>query len=302
MAEQTASDKRYGQLGLREGASQEEVELAYAELQTFLNPGRVPPVLKAWANKQRRLAEEAYGVLQEAAPGHNGAARAHRRRHRGRMLPRHNRRDMSLLGRVWLALRARATPILLGILVGGATLLAVFAMLQQQSGRGAPVTQGAAQSTSPSEQFTPLDTARIAVLKATVERNPADTEALFELGERHFQAGKWQEAIDWFSTLLTLAPQDVHARTDIGTANFNLGQQEQARAAWMEAAALAPDDPQLHYNLGYLYANGQQRDPQAAEREWQQVLTLTQGTELAAVTQRDLDALLQLGNQPLAPR
>ena len=150
-------------------------------------------------------------------------------------------------------------------------------------------------------EYVPLDTAKVSELQARLAANPGDMEALFELGERHFQAGRWQETIDWFTKLVTLDPGHVHAYTDIGTANFNLGRYEEARAAWTEALRLAPDDPQVHYNLGFLYAYGRPQDLKAARQTWERVLSLAPGTQLATITQRDLAELQRLQDQPLAP-
>ena len=162
--------------------------------------------------------------------------------------------------------------------------------------RGLPsVGFGVAQASSGSagQQQTQVDTKRVAELTAVVDKDPANKDALFELGETYIQAGRWQESLDWFTKLLAVDPENLHARTDVGTDSYNLGRPDAARTAWEEVARRNPSDPQSHYNLGYLYANsfGTVGDVQAATKEWQRVIELAPGTELAKAAQSGLDLL-----------
>ena len=90
---------------------------------------------------------------------------------------------------------------------------------------------------------------------------------------------------------MAIDPNNVHARTDIGTSNFNLGNTEEAKAAWLAALDLAPEDVQLHYNMGFLYANAEPRDLDAAKKEWQLVMDLAPGSDLANIVQVHLEGL-----------
>lgn len=180
--------------------------------------------------------------------------------------------------------------VLLGVVLGLAILGAVYVVAE-----GLPGT-GAARSTQPAgtgsgQARTQLDQARVAELKARLEQDPNDRGALAELGESHMQAERWQDTVDWFIRLLAVDPDDLHARTDLGTASYNLGRFDQAREAWQEVARRDPSDPQIHYNLGYLYANGVPRDVEAAKREWELVLQLAPGSDLARTAQGHLGGL-----------
>ncbi|HET9477534.1 MAG TPA: tetratricopeptide repeat protein, partial [Dehalococcoidia bacterium] len=106
-----------------------------------------------------------------------------------------------------------------------------------------------------------------------------------------FLGGEWQTGIDWFTKLLELDPTNVHALTDVGTAQFNLGQFEAAKTAWLEAKELDPNDEQVHYNLGFLYANVDPVDYAAALTEWQLVVELAPGSDLANTAQVHLESL-----------
>jgi len=196
-----------------------------------------------------------------------------------------------------------ATPALarsLKVAVLGIALVALVgsSYLVYQNGGNRPQTSAAltaaapaAASTPVEPQVTPLDPARVAELQARVDRNPRDADALFELGESHFQAAEWQQSIDWFTKLLAVQPNNVHAVTDIGTANLNLGRDDAAKEAWMKALAADPNDPQVHYNLGFLYARSEPPDLKAAVAEWETVVKLAPDSPLAQVARTHLEGL-----------
>jgi tetratricopeptide (TPR) repeat protein len=141
------------------------------------------------------------------------------------------------------------------------------------------------------DQLAEIDMERVSELAALVEQDPKNAEATFELGEIFFLGGEWQTGIDWFTKLLELDPTNVHALTDVGTAQFNLGQFEAAKTAWLKARELDPNDEQVHYNLGFLYANVDPVDYAAALAEWQLVVELAPGSDLANTAQVHLESL-----------
>ena len=141
------------------------------------------------------------------------------------------------------------------------------------------------------DQLAKIDMERVADLTALVDQDPKNAEATFELGEIFFLGGEWQTGIDWFTKLLELDPTNVHALTDVGTAQFNLGQFEAAKTAWLKARELDPNDEQVHYNLGFLYANVDPVDYAAALAEWQLVVELAPGSDLANTAQVHLESL-----------
>lgn len=296
----------YALLGLPDGAVPEDVADVCEELERFLDLGRVPPALRPWARRQRQLAARARATLaggHQRGPRQAGTAPVARGQAATRAERRRRAAQLHHASAAPRSIRDDARPMLLAF-VAALAALALFLGGQRAWQAWQDRNQPAPQAAAPADHtgdFVPLDTARVADLQARLTANPGDTEALFELGERYFQAGRWQDTIDWFTKLVTLDPGHVHAYTDIGTASFNLARFDEARAAWSEALRLAPDDPQVHYNLGYLHAYGRPRDLEAAKREWERVLSLAPGTPLAATAQRDLAELQRQQNQPLAP-
>ncbi|HWQ29156.1 MAG TPA: tetratricopeptide repeat protein, partial [Dehalococcoidia bacterium] len=149
-----------------------------------------------------------------------------------------------------------------------------------------------------------FDEARAKELEALLATDPANQDALFELGEMNFQAGRYEEAITWFTKLVEVDPKNVHALTDIGTANFNLGRPDEAKTYWLRALEVNPDDAQVHYNLGFLYANVEPRDLAAAIAEWEKVIELDPGSRLAETARVHVEGLrseLTPAARPQAP-
>jgi len=291
-------------LGLSEDATQEEVEERYRELAEFLSSPDVPAHLNDWAARESALVDEAYAILldpeqrtagrrqlleafdeepdedeneDEPAPRQRavaGPSRAERRRGVRAQSPRPLIKHPLVIGAV------------VGLVAVGAILLARSTIFGNDDNESAAKTDAAAQDAP-----LPLDTKRIAQLQATAEKDPTNTEVLFEIGESYFQAQQWQPAIDWFTKLVAIDTKNVHARTDIGTANFNLNRPDEAKASWLAALELAPNDVQLHYNMGFLYANIEPRDLVSARKEWQKVVDLDPTSSLAKTVQVHLNSL-----------
>ncbi len=290
-------------LGLPLNAIGQDIEARYQELSEYLASGDVPPQLQEWAREQAAHVDEAYAVLsdpdlragledepeEEAAvePDVSGAAPAtSRKERRGKAPP------------VRAGARLPLMALALGLFVGGAVLLAVFIAEMGLVGEG---SEDPAAAQVQDEQFVPVDTERVAELITSYQQDPVNPETLFELGEAYFLAAEWQQGLDWFLELVALEPENVHAWTDVGTSEYNLGRPDEAKAAWQTALELAPEDPQLHYNMGFLYANAEPPDFEAASQAWQMVLDLAPGTELAQTVQIHMEGLQEMAGPEASP-
>jgi tetratricopeptide (TPR) repeat protein len=136
-----------------------------------------------------------------------------------------------------------------------------------------------------------VDPQGIAELMQTVQQDPNNKDALFQLSQAYFLAGQWQEAEAWLTKLVAIDPKNVFAITDIGTTQFSQGFPDKAKATWLAALQLAPDDPQLHYNMGFLFANSEPPDEDSARAEWQLVMKLAPDTDLARTANMHMQAM-----------
>jgi tetratricopeptide (TPR) repeat protein len=298
-------------LGVAEDASQDEIEERYRQLAEYLSSAAIPEHLQDWARHEAALLDEAYAVLLDPEQRTGVAAAVAPRQTKARRVvdeeddeeyderPRATRRA-STRERELPATRpgARrgflaARPLIMGLGVGVLVVASLFIgarWLADDDAASPPATAGNEQTTQ-GDGVIPLDTARVAQLLKSLESDPNNTEAMFELGQRYFEAAQWQESIDMHTRLLAVDPNNIPARTDIGTANFNMGKFDVAKATWEEALTLAPNDVQLHYNMGFLYANAEPRDTEKAKQEWQKVIDLAPNSELAKIVEVHMTSL-----------
>jgi tetratricopeptide (TPR) repeat protein len=136
---------------------------------------------------------------------------------------------------------------------------------------------------------------------AVIQTDPENAEATFELGEIYFLGGEWQASIDWYTKLLELEPTNIVALIDVGTAQFQLANYEEAKASWLKAGEVDPNEVQVHYNLGYFYATVEPVDYAAALNEWQAVIDLAPGSDLAEVAQVHLESLTDEASAEASP-
>ncbi len=311
-------------LGLSPDATDAEVRETYRELERFLAPSNVPRRLQEWAARERSAASRATGVEKPPASEtpklakprprpsdlpdffdediRDESAAPRRMPTQKRPAPARPGAQPSRRRRSGLfTWRSAVLVLALVIVAGGVVYASIPGVGTYLSTIG--LGGGAANLPSASAEPTPipLDTARVAELTKKVQANPNDTSSLFELGEMNFQSERWQDALDWVTTLLAVDPTDTHARTDVGTSNFNLGRYDEARAAWEEVIRRSPNDAQAHYNLGFYYLNGPTPDMSKAIAEWQKVVDVSPDSQLGQTAKTHIDALKASSSGQTAP-
>lgn len=274
--------------GIPEGLAPEELERWCNELSDFLTSAAIPEAFREWARAQAERIDAYLARAAELEPATSDEddepePRPGPSRRRAASTGRRGRGDRASAAS---ALSTQGGRLLLGIAAGAVALLVIFGARElagRDSSAGELPQSGPAQAT--------FDEARAKELEALLASDPANQDALFELGEMNFQAGRYEEAIQWFTRLVDVDPKNVHALTDIGTANFNLGRPDQAKAFWLKALEVNPNDAQVHYNLGFLYANVEPRDLAAAIAEWEKVIELDPGSRLAETARVHVEGL-----------
>jgi Flp pilus assembly protein TadD len=133
-----------------------------------------------------------------------------------------------------------------------------------------------------------------------IKANPKDVDALMGLGDAFFQAGQYAVAGDWLTKLVAIDPKNVRALLALGAAEFNAGDATDAEAHWKQVLGLDEKNVEAHYDLGFLYLQRQPPDLVGVRREWQRVVELAPGTEVAQNVQAHLDAIASQGATPSA--
>jgi len=81
---------------------------------------------------------------------------------------------------------------------------------------------------------------QIGELKERIQKDPKDVEALTRLGNFFQDAGKYEQAIEYYKRSLALGPRDVDVRTDMGICLREMGKPDEAIAEFRHSVE---DDP-----------------------------------------------------------
>ena len=95
--------------------------------------------------------------------------------------------------------------------------------------------------------------AAIVALERVVAADADNDQALFFLGQAHFEAGRHHKALAAYLEALRLAPDFLGARIGAGHALRLLGRHEQAVLMGRHALALRPDDGDALFLLGQVH-------------------------------------------------
>jgi cytochrome c-type biogenesis protein CcmH/NrfG len=177
--------------------------------------------------------------------------------------------------------------VFFGLLVGW--------IIGSQQGGARPVATApppAAQASSGSGQQAPppLDESRASAMKVTAQQNPTDAATRIELGNMYFDAGRFQEAVDWYQQALKITPRDVNASTDLGIAYYYMNDPDKALAQFDKSLAVDPSHAKTLLNVGIVRAFGKQ-DLKGAVEVWQKILVVAPSSEEARAARQALDGV-----------
>lgn len=172
--------------------------------------------------------------------------------------------------------------ILVGWIIGsqqgsGGTPPPPAAVASQQQAAGAPAPP-------------PLDESRVSAMKTTAQQNPADAVTRVQLGNMYFDAGRFQDAAEWYEAALKINPKDVNASTDLGIAYYYMNRPDKALEQFDRSLAVDARHGKTLLNIGIVRAFGKQ-DLKGASEAWQRVLVVAPGTEEARAAQQALEGV-----------
>ncbi len=159
-------------------------------------------------------------------------------------------------------------------------------MSQQQQTQTMP--QGGGEEQSDMAQMAPVFK-QIDSLKATVAANPKDVNALAHLGALFDMAGKFEQAAEYYKSILAVEPKNVEARMNYAGALFNNNQRDQALTELHEVLQHRPDYDFAMYNLGVIYAAKHEHDK--AKEWWDKVIARNANSDLAQRAKQSLEAM-----------
>jgi tetratricopeptide (TPR) repeat protein len=181
------------------------------------------------------------------------------------------------------------------VAIAAAVAIAVFVY---NAGVGGFAASGANPSPAASNAAPAIDQAKVAGLMERLQANPKDAATLLALADEFYAGGLYDNAGDWLDKLLAIEPAHVQALLARGAVSFNLGDLAEAEKTWLAVVAIEPDNVEVHYDLGFLYLNQPSPDLVGVQREWQKVVELGPGTQLATTVQAHLDSLVAASMLP----
>ena len=271
-------------LGLTSGASNRDVEATHDEIIAFV--ARAPEDLRAWAERQTAAADEAYARLS-GAPA-DPAAEDPEVAPAG-VTPPPGPLDAPQAPSDHRPRRRR-------LIVAGATAIALAAVgFGVYSLGGDKNDKGSAAAPATQTTGTPVDSQQVAELTQKVSANPKDVKTLVKLGDVYFQAGDYETAAKWMTKVVDLQPRNTTALLALGAVRFNVGKTAEAERYWRKVAEIAPKNVEAHYDLGFLYLSKNPPDMAKVKSEWNQVVALDPGSDVAKTISAHLS---QLGSSP----
>lgn len=162
-------------------------------------------------------------------------------------------------------------------------ILALFAVIQNQTPAQAPAGGRTAQN---------LDPKQVATLEQKLQANPKDTAALLELGNLYlFNAGQPAVALPYYNRILDIDPNHLDAILESGQAHQELGNAAAAEERFKKAQGLAPLDAHVQYHWGLFYQTRQPAETEKAIAAFKQAIALAPGSDIAKDSQQRIDTL-----------
>jgi tetratricopeptide (TPR) repeat protein len=106
----------------------------------------------------------------------------------------------------------------------------------------------------------------------------------------YFDAGRHQEAADWYEAALKIHPKDVNASTDLGITYYYMNQPDRALAQFDRSLEIDPAHAKTLLNVGIVRAFAKQ-DLKGAAEVWQKVLVVAPSSDEARAARQALDGI-----------
>jgi tetratricopeptide (TPR) repeat protein len=280
-----------GRLGLRESASDADVETAHNGLVEFLE--LAPREVKSWAAARTTDVDEAFALLSGPEQDLLAATQTAVMTQDAPVdLQKHTPASPPAPS-AFAALAAnkpQRNKIIgaIGALVAVAVVFLVFQMGKSDV-PGITGTPTGTETTAAAGAATPVDPAKLAALMQKITANPKDVASLQSIGDLYFAAADYKNAVIWEQKVLAVDPKNQVALLALGAAQFNQGNAVEAKKQWLIAAGLYPKNAEVHYDLGFLYMSATPPDTANMQAEWKKVVAIDPNSDLAKSVQTHIN-------------
>ncbi len=111
-----------------------------------------------------------------------------------------------------------------------------------------------------------------------------------QLGDLYYDAGKYPDAIKWYSESLKLNPKDVNVSTDLGVTYYYNKDTDRAIEQLQHSLEIDPTHPKTLLNLGVVKAFGK-RDLKGATEAWQKLVQVAPQSPEGQQAKQALDSI-----------
>jgi cytochrome c-type biogenesis protein CcmH/NrfG len=133
------------------------------------------------------------------------------------------------------------------------------------------VAAGPASQTSPHAHL--VDEGELQAFRNILKDDPKNIRAAVQLGNKLYDAGRFDEAIPYYRQGLAGDPKDVNVSTDLATAIYYAGRPDEALTQIERSLSLDPEHGQTLFNLGIIRRDGK-NDRRGAVEAWERLLKL----------------------------
>ena len=143
-----------------------------------------------------------------------------------------------------------------------------------------------------------LDETKVRALETVANKDPKNAAARAQLGNLYYDAGRYSDAIKWYSDALALDPRDVDVSTDLGVSYYYNNDPDRAIAQLEKSLQLNPNHAKTLLNLGVVKAFGKQ-DLKGATDVWKKLVEVAPQSPEGQQAKQALDSLSSAhGNVP----
>jgi tetratricopeptide (TPR) repeat protein len=135
-----------------------------------------------------------------------------------------------------------------------------------------------------------LDETKVRALQAVAEKDPKNAVARAQLGNVYYDAGRYPDAIKWYSESLSLNPKDVDVSTDLGVSYYYNNEPDRAVGQLEHSLQLNPSHAKALLNLGVVKAFGKQ-DLKGATDVWKKLVEVAPQSPEGQQAKQALDSL-----------
>jgi cytochrome c-type biogenesis protein CcmH/NrfG len=135
-----------------------------------------------------------------------------------------------------------------------------------------------------------LDESQVQALRNVVDRDPKNAVARAQLGNLYYDAGRFTDAIKWYSEAIALNPKDASVSTDLGVSYYYNNQPDLAIKQLEHSLQIDPKHPKALLNLGVVHAFGKQ-DLKGATEIWRKLVEIAPESPEGRQARQALEAL-----------